>query len=339
MLRKAVLAFSLVLGLHSIGSSFAADAQQAGKVWRIGYLGNIPTTTTNPEAARIWAAFRQALQDRGYVEGRNLLFEQRFAEGRPERLPALAAELVRLNVDVIVAFSTPGVQAAKEATATIPIVMVNVFDPVGQGIVGSLAHPGGNITGLASFDAELVPKQLELLKAAIPNVARVVMLACPNCRFSAAADLDAQWHKWVAAGQSLGMTLDLVALNRTEDLADARVAALKAHPDAMVLVSTQANFFLRKELADFALRNRLPTAATQREHAIAGSLMSYGSGLSDIFRKTAVYVDQILRGAKPGDLPVEQPTQFELVINLKTAKALGLAIPQSLLLRADEVIQ
>lgn len=337
MLRKAVFAFILVLGSHSICSSFAADAPQVGKVWRIGYLGNSPPTT--PEVERIWDAFRQELQDRGYVEGRNLVFEMRFLEGKPERAPGFAAELVRLRVDLIVAAANPAAVAAKAATSTIPIVMVAVADPVGVGLIPSLARPGGNITGVADYSVDLVPKRLELLKEALPTASRVAFIRCVKCTARYDPATVATWEStWATTAQSLGMTLADVDLGGPQDLDNAMAAVLRVRPDAL-FVGGIVTWTLRRELADFAIRERLAMFAFAREQAVLGSLMAYGVSYSDAFRKAAVYVDKILNGAKPADLPVEQPTKFELVINLKTAKALGITIPQLLLLRADEVIQ
>ncbi len=338
MLRRAVLAFGLVVSVCSLILPFAADAQPTGKVWRVGYLGNTPTT--DPDAGRTWAAFRQELQERGYVERKNLAFELRFAEGRPERYPALVADLVRLNVDVIVALTNPAAHAAKEATATIPIVMISVDDPVGTGLIASLSHPIGNMTGVADYELDLIPKRLELLKAALPTASRVAFIRCLKCAASnEVAKEDARKSDWTTAGRNLGLTLAYVDLSASEDLEIATAAALRVRPDALLLEHSPIHFILRKELAEFATRQRLPMFALLREQVAAGALMSYGPSVSDQFRKAAIYVDKILKGAKPADLPIEQPTKLELVINLKTAKAIGLAIPQTLLLRADEVIQ
>jgi putative ABC transport system substrate-binding protein len=337
MLRKAVLAFGLVLVFYSICSSFAADAPQVGKVWRIGFLGNSPPTT--PEIERIWDAFRQELQERGYAEGRNLVFEMRFLEGKPERAPGFAAELVRLKVDLIVAAASVAAHAAKAATSTIPIVIVVVADP--ESLVASLAHPGGNITGLGD-SLDLTPKRLELLKAALPGASRVAFMRCLRCEGIDYATLEVTQKKltnWTAAGLALGMTLTYIDLSGPQDFDDATAAALHVRPDALFIGANPINYALRKELADFAMRERLPMFAQYREQVILGGLMSYSISLPDQFRKAAVYIDKIFHGAKPGDLPIEQPTKFELVINLKTAKALGLTIPKELLLRADEVIQ
>ncbi|MBI3758795.1 MAG: ABC transporter substrate-binding protein, partial [Deltaproteobacteria bacterium] len=327
------------VGGAAVAWPFAAHAQQAGKVWRIGYLGNT-SPETNPDVAHIWAAFQRALRELGYVEGRNLVFEWRYVEGRPERFPAFAAELVRLNVDVIVVLANPGARAAKEATATIPIVALLITDPVTVGLVESLARPGGNMTGISDYTLELVPKRLELLKTAVPAASRVVMIVCDKCAALSpgAAKSAAIRSGWVVAGQALGMTLEYVDISGPQDFEKATAAAMRAHPDAIFLSPNPIIFTLRKEIADFALRQRLPLFAFAREQVVAGSLMSYGPSISDVFRKAAILVDKIFKSEKPGDLPVEQPTKFELVINLKTANALGLTIPQSLLLRADEVI-
>jgi len=307
-----------------------ADAQQVAKIARLGFL-------RNSAAAHLGEAFLQGLRDLGYVEGRNLLIAYRYADGKLERFPALAAELVALKVEVIVALTTPAAQAAKRATETIPIVFVGAGDPVTSGLVTSLARPGGNVTGLSSLNPELVGKCLQQLKQAVPGVSRVAVL----------------WHPG-----GLGERLEEDMLNEAEDaapalgirlqIAEAREAAefdrafrdiTMANADALtVLPSIMFNSEARR-LADLATKNRLPTVFQFREYVDAGGLMAYGASLADLTRRSATYVDKILKGAKPGDLPVERPTKFELVINLKTARALGLTIPQSVLLRADEIIQ
>jgi len=338
MLRKAVLVFGLVLVFHSICSSFAADAPQTGKVWRIGYIANSQPTT--PDTQRIWDAFRQALQERGYIEGSNIVFEKRYLEGKPERAPDFASELVRLRVDLIVAAANPATVAAKEATSSIPIVMVSVADPVGAGLVKSLARPGANLTGIANFPQDLIPKRLELLRSVLPQASRVAFIRCLKCAaLDPPATESARMNGWVSAPQNLGLTLAFVDLSSPQSLDDATAAVLRARPDAVFLALNPVNFFLRTQLADFAIRERLPMFAFAPEQATAGSLMTYGINYRDMWREAAVYVDKILKGAKPADLPIEQPTKFELTFNLKTAKALGLTIPKELLLRADEVIQ
>ncbi|SCK27411.1 putative ABC transport system substrate-binding protein [Variovorax sp. HW608] len=316
--------------------SLPANAQSVGKVWRIGYIGSAPLT--DPEQARIWGTFLETLRSFGYIEGQNLAFEMRFSKGNIERYPALAAELVRLNVDVIVVGSAPGARAAKEVTATIPIVMAGTSDPVGAGLVASLAHPGGNITGVADYQVDLIPKRLELLKTVATQATRVANLFGNFGGFDAAklAALDTEQD---AAAHSLGVTLLRFQMNTPQDFDATTAAVVREHPDALLLSPNPTNFILRHELAAFALKQRIPTMAARREEALAGMLMSYGPSLADLARHVAIYVDKIFKGSKPAELPVEQPTKFELVINMKTAKALGLAIPQSLLLRADEIIQ
>jgi len=338
MLRKAVLAVSFVLGFHSICPSFAADATQDRRVWRIGYIANSPPTT--PEIQRIWDAFRRALQERGYVEESNIVFEKRYLEGKPERAPDFANELVRLKVDLIVAAANPATVAAKAATSSIPIVMVSVADPVGAGLVESLARPGANVTGIANFPQDLIPKRLELLRDVLPRASRVAFIRCLKCAaLDPPATEAARLSGWVSAAEALGLTLAFIDLSAPQGLDDATAAVLRARPDAVFLALNPVNFFLRKQLADFAMRERLPVFAFAPEQATAGSLMTYGINYRDMWREAAVYVDKILKGSKPADLPVEQPTKFELVINLNTAKTLGLTIPKELLLRANEVIQ
>jgi putative ABC transport system substrate-binding protein len=261
-------------------------------------------------------------------------------QGKPERASDFADELVRLKVDLIVAVSNPATLAAKNATTTIPIVMAGVADPVGAGLVASLARPEGNITGVADYPLDLIPKRLEQLKAALPSASRVAFVRCLKCQaLDPPATETARKSAWEAAPQKLGITLAYIDLSGPQDLEAATAAVPRTRPEAVFLAPNPVNFFLRKELADFAMRERLPMFAFAREQAAVGALIAYGLSFPHLFRKTAVYVGKILKGAKAADLPVEQPTKFELVINLKTAKALGLTIPQSLLLRADEVIE
>jgi putative ABC transport system substrate-binding protein len=323
-----VLASAIVASRPAIG-------QSAGKVWRIGYLGGTPPTT--PEVARIWGAFVEALQSLGYVEGKNLAIERRFAEGRSERFPAFAAELVRLKVDVIVATSAPGVRAAMEATRQIPIVMTGTSDPVGAGLIESLARPGGNVTGVADLGLDLNVKHLELLKAVAPKAIRIAWLQSTfgglTAERSAAMRLEID-----AAAEALGMRLLRIQMNTPQDFDSARATIVREHPDALLLNPNPVNLTLRYEIAQFALKQRLPAMAARREEALAGILIAYGLSLADMFRDTAVYVDKIFRGADPAVLPVAQPTKFELVVNGRTATALGLTIPHAVLLRADEVI-
>ena len=250
----------------------------------------------------------------------------------------MPADLVRLNVDVIVVISAPGAKAAKEASATIPIVMAGTSDPVGAGLEASLARPGGTITGISDYQLDLIPKRIELLRAAAPKVVRVANLF-GNFGGFGAEKLAALASERDAAAKAMGMSLLQIQMNTPQDFDSATAAVVRERPDALLLSPNPTNFVLRWELAEFAARQRLPTMAARREEAFAGMLMSYGPSNLDIWRASAVYVDKIFKGAKPGDLPIEQPTKFELVINLKTAKTLGLTIPQSLLLRPDEVIQ
>jgi putative ABC transport system substrate-binding protein len=308
----------------------ASDAQQAAKVARIGYL--MPG-----QRGVAQAAFMQGLRDHGYVEGRNLVIEYRSADGKLDRLPTLAAELVSLKVDVIVAAATVAALAAKQATRTIPIVFPAVSDPVATGLVAGFARPGGNVTGSSFFAPELVGKAVELLKQAAPAVSRVAVLWQPSgfAEHQGKALLKAA----EVAAQALGVRLQVVEVRGPDDFDRAFVEMTKARVDAL-LVPTSATFVQgHRRLAALAAKSRVPAVYPTRDFVDAGGLMSYGPSVIDQFRRAATYVDKILKGAKPGDLPVEQPTKFELVINLKTAKALGLTIPQSVLGRADEVIQ
>ena len=308
-----------------------ATAQQAGKVPRIGFLSPNSAEVSQPRLA----AFRQGLRERGWVEGRNIVIEWRFAEGKVDQLPALVAELIRLKVDIIVTTSSATTWAAKDATKSIPIVMAVSADALGEGLVTSLAHPGGNITGMTFLvGPEIAGKQLELLKEVAPAASRVAVLTNPTNRSHATLIRELK-----AAARAFGVQLQVLDA-RSPDQLDNAFAAMTRERAAALLVLTDSMFIgQQRQIADLAARSRLPAMYYQREFVDAGGLISYGASLSDIFRRAATHVDKILKGAKPGDIPVEQPTKFELVINLKTAKALGLTIPQSLLLRADEVIQ
>ena len=310
----------------------ATEAQQAAKVARIGLLA-----TNRAVAPRHVDAFLQGLRDLGYVEGRNLVIEYRDAEGKLERLPTLAAELVALKVDVIVAATTPGALAAKQATKTIPIVFAVAADPVTDGLVASLARPGGNVTGSSYLGTDLIGKLLELLKQAVPGVVRVAVLRQPSF-VPERTEKDIQKGAEVAA-RALGLQLHFVEARGPDDFERAFLDMTKARAGALMALGGNMFFSERRRLVNLAATNRLPGVYGLREYVDAGGLMSYGANQVDLFRSAATYVDKILKGAKPGDLPVEQPTKFELVINLRTAKALGLTIPQSVLGRADEVIQ
>jgi putative ABC transport system substrate-binding protein len=303
-----------------------AEAQQLGKVYRIGTLEQ-----SSPSGrGHLWEAFRQGLRELGYFEAKNVMFEQRWAEGNSDRLPALAAELVRLKVDVIVTAATPSALAAKQATTIIPIVMASQSDPVGAGLVVSLARPGGNVTGLSSVNVELGGKRLELLKEAFPTVSRVAFL-----RGSGGST---QPKEIEVAARTLGVQLKSIHA-RVSDLESAFLAAVSERADAIILLSSPNFFAERRQFAELAAKTRLPTMYPQREYVDAGGLMSYGIITTDLFRRAAIYVDKILKGIKPADLPVEQPTKFELAINLKTAKQINLTIPPSVLARADKVIK
>ena len=329
-MRLIGLAVILAVGLTL--APLATGAEQPGKVFRIGILSNVPPT--HPEGARLWGAFIQGLRDLGYVEGQNITIEHRSSEGKFERLPDLAAELVRLKVDVIVAAASQNVLAAKQATRTIPIVMANSLDPVGAGLVASLARPGGNVTGLSGPSLETVGKQLELLKEIGPRVSRVAVLGNPSNQL---------YPLWLGevkvAARSLGMQLQILEARGPDHFERAFAAMTRERAGALFVLGDGMFLLHRTRVAELAAKRRLPAMYPAREFVDAGGLMVYGPSLRDNFRRAATYVDRILKGAKPGDLPVEQPTKFELIINLKTATALGLTIPQSLLGRADQIIE
>jgi putative ABC transport system substrate-binding protein len=306
-----------------------ADAQQPAKIPRLGCLLNNPS----PDQGR-QATFRQALRDLGWIEGENIVIEYRFAEGRFDRLPDLAADLVRLKVDVMIAAPTPGAVAAKKATGTIPIVMVGVGDPVGLGLIATLARPGGNVTGL-SFDAGMeIGKGLEIIKETLPNSRRVAVLSNPANPGQPAAIKNVK-----AAARSLGVELRFLEAQGPDEFDGVFATMAKERVEALLVVTDSTFYIQRARLAELATKHRLPAVCGFRDYAEAGALMSYGPSLPDLGRRAATFVDKIFKGAKPADLPVEQPTKFELVINLKTAKALGLPIPPSLLARADQVIE
>ena len=322
--RRAFLAGAAALLVVPL----AAEPQETGRVYRVGYLS---TGALPPEA------FRQGLRDLGYVEGRNVVIDYRTAEGKLDRLAVLALELVALKVDVIVAALGTFAVTAKQATVTLPIVFIGAGDPVASGLVTSLARPGGNVTGLSAFGPELVGKGLEQLKQVIPEVSRVAVLWQPGA-VPERTERDLLKAAEVAA-RALGMQLQSVEARGPSDVDRAFSDMTKARAGALTVLSTAMFFTERRRLLDLAAKNRLPTVFSFREYVDAGGLMSYGPNLADLFRRAATYVYRILKGAKPGDLPIEQPIKFELVINLKTAKALGLTIPPSLLLRADHVIE
>ena len=327
MSKKILLSAVATLMLASV---FPAEAQQPKKVPRLGYLvANFPST--NPARNE---AFRQGLRDLGYVEGKSIVIEWRYAEGKPDRLPVLAAELVRLKVDVIVTAGPASTRPAKEATSTIPIVMGFDNDPVGNGFVASLARPGGNITGLSTLAPEISGKQLELLMEIVPRLSRVAALGNSNEPGNAQALREVE----VAAG-AFGVQLQHLDVRDPKDIETAFRAASKGRAEALLVLGGPVLFSNRKQIIDFAVKNRLPAIYERLEHVEAGGLITYGPNINDLYRRAATYVDKILKGAKPADIPVEQPTKFELVINLKTAKQIGLTIPQSVLYRADRVIK
>jgi len=325
--RNLLVAASAVL----LATPLATLGQQPSKVARIGYLAGSSLTDND----RYVKVFRESLHELGYVEGKNLVIEYRWAEGHFERLPDLAAELVRLRVDVIVAVGDPVILAAKQATSTIPIVMASVGDPVGRGFVATLARPGGNITGVSNLAVALTGKWLEYLKQIVPTLSQMAVLRNASNPTHALF-----WAEAQSAAARLGLQLQGVEVRTSDDVDGAFATIIRERSAALVVLPDPLLAgFLRGRIAELAMRNRLPAMYTFKEQAEAGGLLSYGPSLSVNYRHAATYVDKILKGAKPADLPVEQPTKFELVINLKTAKALGLTIPQSLLLRADEVIE
>lgn len=303
----------------------AAQAQAPRRTWRIGYVGSTPPV---PQA------FQQALERLGYANGTTAIFEARFSEGYEERVPALVAQLVRLGVDVLVT-NAPATAAAKAATTSIPIVMGGVSDPVGRGLVTSFARPGGNITGIANLQLELNAKRIEMLKGAAPSIARIVSVT--NYIGWDRAKLDFAFAEQDAAVGAIGVTVRRIEIDKPEELESVSAAIAREKPDGLLLTPVPLTYRLRREFAALALGQRLPTVGWTREQAEAGTLMTYGPSNDHIFRLAAIYVDKVLKGAKPADLPIEQPTKFDLVINLNTAKALGLSIPQSLLLQAETV--
>ena len=303
-----------------------AQAQQATKVPRLGYLTGGDSSPNE--------AFVQGLLNLGYFEGKNIVIEVRNADGAMDRLPDLAAELVRLKVNVIVAVGGQGTLPAKYATSTIPIVFTLVSDPVGAGFVTSLARPGGNLTGLSSVSTDLSGKRLELLKDTIPKVSRVAVLYDPTDTSKVA-----EFKEIKDDARSLGVQLQALEVQRFDEFENAFKTASRAKAGAILVLPTSILNSNRKRIADLATKNRLPTMLATSQHMDAGALMSYGPDYADLYRRAAVYVDKILKGAKPSDLPVEQPTKFELVINLKTAKQIGLTIPPNVLVRADRVIR
>jgi putative ABC transport system substrate-binding protein len=318
----------LALGLLAV--SCAAQAQAARNVPRIGLV----SVGADPAHPVVWFPFLERLRDLGYVDGQNIVVERRFAAGRRERLPALVADLARLQVDLIVATGTPESQAAKQALPTTPIIMMVVGDPVGTGLVASLAHPGGNVTGLSTMAPELSGKQLELLKEALPGLTRVAVLVNPADPLTAAYLQESD-----VAARGLGVQLHVVEVRDPTQFPAAFAAMARAQVEALC-VALDAMFFNRRgQIVDLAATSRLPAMYGSREFVEGGGLMAYAASIPALSRRAADYVDKILKGAKPADLPVEQPMRFELVINLKTAQAMGLTMPPTLLFRADEVLK
>jgi putative ABC transport system substrate-binding protein len=321
-----------VLALFALGAvPLTVEAQQRGKVYRVGYL----SAPTRESVEQVLQAFLRALRELGWVEGQNLIIEYRWAEGKVERLPELAAELVRSKVDLIVAPAGSAALAAKNATSSIPVVMIFPIDPVGLGLVASLRRPGGNVTGTAgSAGLDIFGKQLQLLKEVVPQATRMAMLSNAENRSYAG-----QFDEVNAAAKALGIRLQILEARGPEDF-DAAFASMARERTQALFVGRNSIFLVhRVKIAELAINARLPTLCGYRESVEAGGLMAYAVNMSDFIGRAVSYVDKILKGAKPADLPIEQPSKFDLSINLKTAKALGLTIPQSLLLRADEVIQ
>src|SRR5262250_407278 len=328
-MKKKISRLALCTLLFALCTS--ADAQQPGKIYRIGFLSG-----GFPGASHWTTTLRTRLRALGYAEGKNIVIESRFAENKPDRLYALADELVRLKVDVIVAGGTNDARAAKNATKAIPIVMTGIgVDPVEVGLVESLARPGGNSTGITNLATELSGKRLELLKEAVPEVTRVAVLYDP----AAPGSLRELKETLPVAASALGLTVRSWEVGDADGFERVFAALRKERPDGLYMIGGALMGLNGKRIADFALKSRLPSVYGDRGYVDAGELMYYGANLADIYRRVATYVDKILKGAKPGDLPVEQPRKFEFVINLKTAKQIGVTIPQSVLYRADKVIK
>lgn len=327
--RKLVIA----LGLCALDPSLSAFAQKQDKVRRIGFLAVRPRSTpSSPDV--LYDAFVWRMRELGYVEGKNLIIEWRFADGNFERLPGLADELARLKVEVLVTHGTPPTAALQKATKTIPIVFAAVVDPVGSGFAASLAHPGGNITGTSIMSIDFSPKYLELLKLMQPKLSVVAVLMNPGSSVQPAVLKGIQ-----AAAQQLRVRVLPVNARTAEEIEHGFAKMRQEHADATIVLTDTFFIGRRSQIAELALRHRLPSMFTFREGTLTGGLMSYGPSLSDSYRVSATYVDKILKGARPADLPIEQPTTLELVLNAKTAKELGLTIPQELRLRANEVIE
>ena len=332
-MRRKIIGFALGAAIFAL--CLSAHAQQPTKVPRVGY---VTSTGNSNDPGPSGQAFRQGLRDLGYVEGKNILVEYRYIEGNPELIPAFIAELLALKVDVLVATSPTAIRAAKQATKTVPIVMVTTQDPVAAGIVDSLARPGGNVTGLTQLARDLSGKRLELLKEVIPTISRVGVLTVAG---PPPTGVSTALVEYEAAARALKIPIQSLQVVRgpNPDLERAFREAVKGRVNALITARNQVLTPHTKKIADLALKNRLPSMHEVKHYVEVGGLISYGANDSDLFRRAAVYVDKILKGTQPADLPVEQPTKFEFVINLKTAKALNLTIPQSVLFRADRVIK
>ena len=336
-MRLLVVGLITVTALRLLVVPLAADAQPPAKVYRIGVLAGIPRAALPKErpAASQWNAFIEGLRTHGWIENGNFVFEFRYTEGKTERAPQLAQELVALSPDIlVVTLGEPGIRALKEATTTIPIVMLVSNDPVGTGLVASLARPGGNITGMSILGPGTAGKRLELLRETVPRVTRVAVLW--NAAYPGK---ELEWKETQVAAKTLGVTLQSVEVKGPADFDAAFRTIARVRPDALITFSEPLTLRYQRSIVDFAAKNRLPTIFETREFADAGGLMTYGASLSDLYRRSATHVNRILRGSRPADVPVEQPTKFELVINLKTSRALALTIPRSVLLRADQVIE
>jgi putative ABC transport system substrate-binding protein len=323
--------FITLLGSAAVTWPVTAYAQQS-KVFRLGYLE--PGSPSDPVEANLRRQFLLGMRDLGYVEGRHFTIEDRNADGHLDRLPALAAELAHLPVDILVVAGEASIRAAKQATDEIPIVMTLAADPVGTGLVPSLAHPGSNVTGMSGLAADMAGKRVELLKEIVPSAARVVVLWNSNNQSKVV-----EWKDAEIAARAVGLILRSVEVRAPEELDRAFTAIVHEKPDALITFAESLTLAFRQQIGRFALTNRLPMISELREFALEGGLVSYGTSRSDLWRRSASYVDKIIHGANAGDLPVEQPTRFEMVINLKTAQAIGLEVPPTLLSRADEVIE
>jgi putative ABC transport system substrate-binding protein len=327
--RPKWVAFVALVVALAMGAA-VVQAQQPAKVPRIGYLA---TASLSAFATRT-EAFRQGLRELGYIEGKNILIEYRYANGKPDRVPALADELVRTKVDIIVTGGAPATLSAKDATRTIPIVMASDADPVGSGVVASLARPGGNITGFSTLATDISGKRLELLKEIIPRLSHVAVFGTSTYPGNGQALKEME-----VAAREFGMKLQYLDVLDSKNIANAFREASRAHADAVLVLASPVFISQRTQITDLVIKNRVPAIYPNGEYVEDGGLMSYGANNADLFRRAAIYVDKILKGRKPGDLPVEQPTKFEFVVNLKAAKQIGLTIPPNLLARADRVIK